>query len=708
MLLTCSANRSNSAPCGPDLIDVQVSSKKSPGVRISRRKPLSLSSPKQDAGGLLGQADAKQVGNIGVYSLRALRPRRQSLAEICRADRIALSRGNYGPCMAIQSWLLPLTLLVSLAPRCPGQEPGSREVLQQQLAHIQELGNSAPSQLFFKLTASGSLESFATLKDALKAVDHTIPTAAAYGAFALYKGSVFESSVSNYLTRQAFKGPNSVHQLGATRALTYYWQSARTDLLRILHQHPAANCRQAALAPLLPHLLAEGGRANCLLVLKNSTGTGRDRISLTAALTRMTSTEAEACMASYLRNKDAPREVKILLLDELGSRKTEVARVAIERRLEDKDETVRLRALKWIAKEADQDQLRKLRHVVSEGSTDFVVKAMLILASSHAGNPEWVGELYGFAKSQNHAVRMGAAKALGLIPTRAALDLLHKLLKDRDLDVRLVAVEQVQQHHQLESIPKLIAELGTPRDLFTHELCRALRLMTGMDHGVSQVRWQAWFDDAGSNLQLPTQEEGRKLEGERVARRTGANGGTSASFYGLPVDSTRLCFVIDTSGSMSSPASGRGTTSTPGWTTRMEVAKLELKNTLNQLLNGVRFNIITFATEVTSYKSELERLTPTTRNKALIRVKKIFPSGGTAIYDALKQALRDKDIDTVYLLTDGTPTEGEFTSEEAILSNIGELTQGRAIRIHGVAIGQRSSLLRRLAANHGGQYTEIL
>ncbi len=609
--------------------------------------------------------------------------------------------------MGIRNWLLLLALLLGPTPPAVAQVP-TRAELQGELAQIETLGNGATSQQFFDLARGRDAESFATLRDALKHVNSAVPTLAAYGAFALYKGSSLETGVCSYLTRQAFKGPNNTHQIAATRALTYFWQTADADLMRVLNQHPLAACRQTAMEPLLPGMLEEGGRSNCLLILKNSTGVRENKVPLIGALRRMLGPEEEAAMASHLRINDTPRAIKLAILTVLSERSSELARIAIERRLEDKDEVVRLRAVRQIAKNADVEQLRRLRDVVSDGSPEFVVGAMLVLAESRKGDPEWVSELYSFTKSQSIAVRLGATRALGLIPTRPALKLLHKLLNDRDLDVRLAAIEQVAEQHQLESVPVLIPMLASPRHLITHEAARALRLLTGQDHGFSRSRWEAWFADAGPTLQLPTVQECLALEEARRVRRSGEGGGTSASFYGLQITSTRLCFVLDTSGSMASRASGRGTHGPDHHTTRMEVAKLELKNALNQLLDGVRFNYITFDSVARAYKNDLTRLDSKSRKKALDQVEQIFPAGETALFDGLRLALKDEQIDTIYLLTDGVPTKGELVSEQAILNRVAELTIDRKIQIHGVAIGQRSSLLKALSDAHGGFYTEIL
>jgi hypothetical protein len=319
-----------------------------------------------------------------------------------------------------------------------------------------------------------------------------------------------------------------------------------------------------------------------------------------------------------------------------------------------------------------------------------------------------MAELYSFTQSQSVAVRLGAAGALGRLPTQDALRLLHRLLRDEVIEVQLAALEQIGRLRQLQSVPKLIAALGDPRSLVTHEVARQLRLLTGEDHGVSQKRWQSWFEAEGAALQLPTLEEVLALEAARVARQNPTGKYRTASFYGLKIESSRVCFVLDTSGSMSDAASGRGTSSTAHHDTRLGVAKKELTNSLEQLLNGVKFNIITFASDVSAYQRHLIELDASSRARALKRIESWGAAGGTAIFDALRVALADPEVETIYLLTDGVPTEGAIVEPGAIRAKIKDMTRYRAVKIHGVAIGQASPLLRGLAEDSGGQYVEIL
>ena len=598
-------------------------------------------------------------------------------------------------------WILLLALCVLCVPGARAAHAGDSEALER----VQRLGDFAPSQLFYALAEKRDAEAFSNLKQGLRGLTDASATSAAYGACSLFKGSAIEGSVIHWLEHQAFKARSKIHQVAATEALTYFWQPAEEELLRVLQNHPQAACRQAALPSMVPVLVAQRGRSACKLLIENAAGLQSDRTLLLGALRNFDSKEEETCMAKSLRDKRTSQETKLMLLDALASRETTIAVTAIERRLEDEDEVIRLRALEWLAKEGDAEQLKRLRPIAMTGSPDFVVKAMLVLAKRREGDPAWVGELYSFTQSQNTAVRLGATRALGRVSTKDALRLLHKLLRDKDLEVRLAAVDQVRAQHQLESVPKLIGVLADPRDLFTHEVAHCLRLLTGEDHGVSRKRWNAWFEDAGATLQLPTAAEGQRLEQERNGRKK--NQGTTASFYGVQVDSRHVCFVLDTSGSMEDAASGRGTTSRSGRTTRMEVAKRELSNTLNQLLNGVHFNIITFDSKVTSYEKSLIELTPKSRQKALKAIEKWRAGGGTAIYNGLRRALYDPDVETIYLMTDGVPTEGDIVAEDEIRARIRELIEGRGIRIHGIAIGKSSSLLRGLAKDSGGQYIKI-
>lgn len=602
----------------------------------------------------------------------------------------------------------PAAAIASTAVNGGARGGGDRAAELQALAtRAIELGDRAPSQLYYRIAEDRDAEAFATLKGALAPLADPGSARAAYGACAVFHGSAIQGSVVNWLARQSFKATQPAQQLAATEALVYFWQEAEDELQRILSSHSIRACRQLALEPLLPSLVAKGDRISCRLVLENGSTRGWKKTALLGALTHFTDIEAETAMASVLREPATSRDLKIVLLDAFAGRDSDVARLAVDRRLEDPDERVRVRAVQIVAARQDPKDLTRLKAIAFEGSPRFVLDAVLALAEAREGDETFMMELYAYTQSQDETVRRAAAGALGRMSTRSALTLLHRLLRDDQLPVRLEALDGIDRLRQAASIPKLIASLGDPRDLFTNEVARSLRLLTGLDHGVSRKRWEAWFDSEGATFQLPTLAETQTLETDRLARKRGATGGTTASFYGIPIQGTRICFVLDTSGSMSDPAGGRRTTARRGSSTRIEVAKQELTGSLGQLLNGVRFNVISFSSDVRSYSKGLVDLTPTSRTRAIREIETWNAFGGTALYNGLRRALLDPEVEDVYLMTDGVPTEGDVVEEGAIRERVKEMLDGRQVKIHGVAIGQSSSLLRRLAKDTGGAYTEI-
>ena len=70
----------------------------------------------------------------------------------------------------------------------------------------------------------------------------------------------------------------------------------------------------------------------------------------------------------------------------------------------------------------------------------------------------------------------------------------------------------------------------------------------------------------------------------------------------------------------------------------------------------------------------------------------------------MELALADKRVDTIFLLSDGVPGSGKYTTTADILREVGRRNQTRRIAIHCVSIGTDSDLLKKLAAANGGKY----
>jgi hypothetical protein len=176
-------------------------------------------------------------------------------------------------------------------------------------------------------------------------------------------------------------------------------------------------------------------------------------------------------------------------------------------------------------------------------------------------------------------------------------------------------------------------------------------------------------------------------------------GGTVASFYGVPIHSDRVCFVLDRSSSMEAvdPRS-------KGKRTRLQAAAAELLAGVGRLKPNARVNVVFFDTAVVSWKKSLVPLTSANRAALKKHVEAQKPGTRTNLYDALALALGYKSVDTVFLLSDGMPNEGQYQHPDDILLALRHLNQTRRIAIHTVAIGTDSQLLRRMASGNSGVY----
>jgi Ca-activated chloride channel family protein len=155
--------------------------------------------------------------------------------------------------------------------------------------------------------------------------------------------------------------------------------------------------------------------------------------------------------------------------------------------------------------------------------------------------------------------------------------------------------------------------------------------------------------------------------------------------YQVPRD---MVLVLDTSGSMRGP--------------KMDQARKALKYCLENLGPKDRFGVMNFATTVNKYRDNLVEASPEQLGQAAKWVDDLDATGGTAINDALAEALAMRTTEegrtfTVVFFTDGQPTIGE-TDPEKILKNVAaKNTANTRIFTFGVGDDVNATMLDRLA-----------
>ncbi|XP_062444192.1 von Willebrand factor A domain-containing protein 3A [Rhea pennata] len=152
-----------------------------------------------------------------------------------------------------------------------------------------------------------------------------------------------------------------------------------------------------------------------------------------------------------------------------------------------------------------------------------------------------------------------------------------------------------------------------------------------------------------------------------------------------------VCVLIDTSGSMEPYLP--------------QITK-ELTSLIWEQLrkNEVRFNLLSFAENTESWRENLVEATDETCHDAVQWVSKFQAYGNTCILTALQKAFSFRDIEALYVLTDGKPD----TSCSLILKEIERLRKKQDIKIHTISFSctdrRANEFLKKLASQTGGRY----
>ena len=230
-----------------------------------------------------------------------------------------------------------------------------------------------------------------------------------------------------------------------------------------------------------------------------------------------------------------------------------------------------------------------------------------------------------------------------------------------------------------------------------HLACKAmaqagLRAISGRDLDYDVSAWRRWLRDKAAGVSAKREYS--------VVR-----------YFGHAIVSQNLCFIVDLSGSMGKPKSVKGT--------RLTIARRELIRAVEGLPEKTRFNIIVFASSVRLWKPKgAVNATP----KAVQEAKRwIFgrfrARGQTSTYAALEAAFNaDEELDTIFLLSDGNPSVGDYESRTGVLHAMYARNWDRQVTIHTIALSLSEILrqgkegedwgekfMKRLAAANGGE-----
>lgn len=214
--------------------------------------------------------------------------------------------------------------------------------------------------------------------------------------------------------------------------------------------------------------------------------------------------------------------------------------------------------------------------------------------------------------------------------------------------------------------------------------------MERLSHGEPlRLFWAADDDDLG--LRVLT----HRAENEDVGYFMLLGNPTGSAEGDVPVEKD-VVLVVDTSGSM------RGE--------KMEQVRSAADYVLEHLNAGDRFNIVSFGTEVSSFREGLTANTAEARGAAQTFVEDLVAHGRTNISGALHTGLSGEPSERpriMLFLTDGTPTAGERDPKRILSTLAGMNTSGTQVFVFGVGHDVNTHLLDQVADQTKGASTYV-
>ncbi|MEM7233451.1 MAG: HEAT repeat domain-containing protein [Planctomycetota bacterium] len=452
--------------------------------------------------------------------------------------------------------------------------------------------------------------------------------------------------------------------------------------------------------------------------------------SVVEALKKTKSDDVKAWLggkALSTASRDPAKAAAVLkLIAALG---LEDARSSVVSMISNKNPAVAAAAVAALSKIGIGRSVSKIKKALQRSrGVDFQIEALDALAAS--GSDEALEIVFEFASSkdpESRAIAMGSLASVASTNERA-LKALGAGLRDEDSSVQAVALRSLARIKHKAMISPLIEALNeeSPHSVRVKAL-ELLVARTGQNMGLVRADWKKWWEIAEPKFKFKKEKKGGK---EATAVKA-----YGLEYFGIEVSSKRLTFIVDISSSMNQEVAvkrrpkekkkpkkkpsgrtavdeddeddGKGREKLGTKAKKIDILRVELQRVIKKLPADTQINIVTFDARPRAWQKKLQPMRGSGRAKAVKFAKDLRTGRGTNVYDSLEDALKDKRVDTIYLMTDGQPSAGKITAPDAIRKAIRKQNRIRAVTIHCIAFGEQSKFLEELAKDNGGKYRYV-
>ena len=371
----------------------------------------------------------------------------------------------------------------------------------------------------------------------------------------------------------------------------------------------------------------------------------------------------------------------------------------------DEDSSVKAAAAEFLVRRADMSAVEPLEKYM-EGLSNpvHIAHAMDLLSTLRGDSSDWEKKLLAYTEYNEVEIRNAALYQLGKDGRGEHFELMTKGLTHDDWSTRLACLRGLEALRETRCVGPIIDQMQEEYGRMRIEFADTLFNLTGQPFRNAEKSWLAWWQKEGKSFEVISLAElqtAREREEERRLKHV-----TNSKFFGIRIVSHRVIFIIDVSGSMEEKMDTQfeGDANLD----RMAVARRELISSIKSMERGALFNIIIFSSEVDPWLEDgIAGANQKERDEAEDFVSRLKAGGGTNLYDAIKMAFGDPDVDTIFILSDGEPTVGAVTDQNAIRADVLAWNEHRDIQINTIGIGGKLKILEWLAEDSGGQHVKL-
>jgi len=377
----------------------------------------------------------------------------------------------------------------------------------------------------------------------------------------------------------------------------------------------------------------------------------------------------------------------------------------------------------------DKEAIKVLRTALEDGF--WLVRANAARALATLGDEESIEAIAKLAGAGKGKVRIGAMDALAIFGESAGktAPLFMENLKDENWQVKVATCDTLRALGNSAPVELLIDRSEIEGGRVKEDVLETLEALTGGNRKWSPKTWRDWWKKAKKMNDI--EAKSRKALGLDKKRDRNDEAGYAKKkkkphYYGIRIYARTVGYVLDISASMN-----QGFRVSEEWqdrlghelkgSTRIEVCKEELAHSISKLGPRTRINLVFFNDRARRWKK-----TPVAAgsagSQAISKVKNIATKGQTNYYDALRLILGMQGgaggwvsgfadtPDTLFFLTDGSPTDGEITDAEELLAWFNERNRFARLRVHVIAMGNTGvdrEFLANLAKTNRGTFVHL-